>query len=133
MISIKDTVGRLWVPCPKCQFGVIVEHWGEQTCRYEKCDGHKFMVEYNLDTATLIFKAIEANTKRVNSISLEPMKRPSMPRLQRILDGWIAVPQLDTEDPREWYHADQVMFADYMKKYLATKSVNKNLENKVAV
>jgi len=51
----------------------------------------------------------------------ELIKRPSMPRLQKVCDGWIAVPQWDTEDPREWYPADQILFKNYIEKYLATK------------
>lgn len=99
----------------------MVEEWGKQKCLYEKCDGHEFMVEYNLDTATKILKSIEAENQRIKAIPPLPMRRPSTPRLQRILDGWIAVPQPDTEDPREWYHHDQVLFKDYIAKYLATK------------
>ena len=44
-----------------------------------------------------------------------------MPRIQKVCDGWIAVPQWDTDDPREWYPADQILFKDYIGKYLATK------------
>jgi hypothetical protein len=121
MVSIKDITGHFWVPCPKCGYGVMVEEWGEQTCRYKGCDGHKFVFEYNFQNAELFLKELQRLADLRKTIKSLPIKRPSMPKLQRILDGWIAVPQPETEDPREWYHADQVMFADYVKKYLANR------------
>ncbi len=121
MFSIKDITGHLWVPCPKCGYGVLVEEWGEQTCRYKGCDGHKFLFEYNFQNVELLLKELQRLADLRKTIKPLPIKRPSVPRLQRVCDGWIAVPQWDTEDPRQWYHADQVTFKDYIAKYLAKK------------
>jgi hypothetical protein len=121
MVSIKDITGHFWVPCPKCGYGVVIEEWGEQTCRYQKCDGHKFTFEYNFQNVELLLKELQRLADLAKIIKPLSMRRPSMPRLQKVLDGWIAVPQRDTEDPRKWYHADQVLFKDYVAEYLAEK------------
>lgn len=121
MFSIKSIVGHLWVPCPKCGYGVIVEEWGEQTCRYQGCDGHKFLFEYNFQNVELVLKELQRLADFRKTIKPLPIKRPSVPRLQKVCDGWIAVPQWETEDPRQWYHVDQVAFKDYIVKYLAEK------------
>ena len=96
----------LWVPCPKCKSAVCIEHWGEQTCLYEKCDGHKFKVEFNPETALLILEQIQRNNIQRESAPVIPMKRPSKPKLQKILSGHISVPQSDSENPDDWYVND---------------------------
>ncbi len=65
MITIKDTIGKLWISCPKCKSAVLVEEWGEQTCRYEKCDVNKFLFELNPDTILLILEKIQENNIQI--------------------------------------------------------------------
>lgn len=106
MISIKDTVGSIWIPCPKCKSAVLIEQWGEQTCVYQGCDGHKFTFEFNFDTATLILEKIQQNNIRIRSLPTPPLVRPSRPRLQKTHDGHLLVPQPDSANPDDWFHND---------------------------
>ena len=83
----------LWVRCPQSTDAnphlVRVMDWGKQTCRYEKCNGHEFDVEYNLDTATALLQEIEKQHKPTPIIE----SKSSLGKLQRVLDGWIYVMQ----------------------------------------
>jgi len=106
MISIKDTVGSVWVPCPKCKCSVCITDWGEQTCIYEKCDGNKFLFELNFDTAKLILEEIQRKSLIEQSKPKPVMFRPSMPKLQKVLTGHILVPQSDSSNPADWYNND---------------------------
>ena len=106
MISIKDTVGAIWLPCPKCKSYVQVERWGEQTCLYEKCDGHKFTVNFSFDMAQFILKQMENDTARAISFPKHPIKRPSKPKLQKYSDGWLSVAQPESENPDDWCFND---------------------------
>ena len=83
-----------------------MKEWGEQTCIYEKCDGNRFPVEFNADTALLILERIQQNNIRIQSTPVQPMRRPSMPKLQKVNDGWILVHQPDSENPDDWYSND---------------------------
>jgi hypothetical protein len=109
MISIKDIIGDgitpLWIPCPKCKMPQPVTEWGEITCAYEKCDGHKFMFEFNLENLTLLLKKIK-DIKNLSKSVVRPMVRPSMPKLQKTHDCYILVPQPPSSNPDDWYFND---------------------------
>ncbi len=106
VISIKDTVGRIHTHCPKCKSIHFVEQWGEQTCIFNRCDGHKFNVEYNSDWANVMLKQIEFQNVALREIPNPPLKRPSKPKLQKTTDCWILVPQPDSTNPEDWYAND---------------------------
>jgi|ERR1051326_2043628 hypothetical protein len=88
--SIKDIVGMLWIPCPKCHSAQCITEWGEQVCKYEKCNGHKWIVEFNFETAGLMLKQIENCNKSLKPITITEWVPPI---LQKTNDGWICVPQ----------------------------------------
>jgi hypothetical protein len=79
------------------------------------------LFEYNFPNVELVLKELQRLADLRKTWVTPPIKRPAMPRLQKVCDGWIAVPQWETEDPRQWYAADQVAYKDYIAKYLATK------------
>ena len=106
MISIKDTIGSLWIPCPKCKSAVCITEWGEQTCIYEGCDGNKFLFELNFDISKLILEKIKESKIRNDNSQKFPLIRPSMPKLQKSHDCWIVVQQPDSTNPDDWYAND---------------------------
>jgi len=106
VISIKDTIGSLWVPCPKCKSAVCITEWGEQTCIYEGCDGNKFLFELNFDTSKLILEEIKESKIRNDNSQKFPLIRPSMPKLQGGYDCWFVVQQPDSTNPDDWYAND---------------------------
>ena len=110
MISIKDIIGdeltSYWVPCPKCKTLQPVTEWGVETiCCYEKCDGNKFTVEYNLENLTSLLKKIR-DIRNLSKSVIRPMVRPSMPKLQKLHDCYILVPQPPSSNPDDWYFND---------------------------
>jgi hypothetical protein len=74
----------MWIPCPKCKSAVCITQWGEQTCIYEKCDGHKFTFEFNPETALLILEQIQKANIQERDKPKALLMRPSMPRLQKV-------------------------------------------------
>jgi len=106
MISIKDTVGNIWIPCPKCKSLNCVTEWGEQTCLYERCDGHKFLFEFNPTTALMILEQIQKRNIDEQNLPKFPLKRPSMPKLQKSHNCYFLVPQTDSINPDNWYNND---------------------------
>ena len=107
MISIKDTIGFLWYPCPKCKKEQVITEWGEHSCVYEGCDRHKFIVEYNFETATLMLKHLQTkNQFEDRERRRQPFKRPARPLLQKVNGGYIAVQQPDSANPKDWYDND---------------------------
>ena len=89
MISIKDTVEYILIPCPKCKNVVFVSSWGEQTCLFLGCDGHKFVVDFNFDTAKLILQKVqETNVRLKVEKKNQVIFRPAMPK------------------PDDWYNND---------------------------
>ena len=106
MISIKGILGKhgcLLVPCPKCNSGQLITEFGEQTCKYEKCDGHKFLFEFNFDTAKMLLEIIEKENKRISELPPAKEFRPAVPNLQKVNSGYILVPQPPTDNPELWY------------------------------
>ena len=106
VISIKDTAGSMWVPCPKCKSAVCITQWGEQTCIYEKCDGHKFTFEFTPDIALLMLEQIQKANIQERNTPKAPLMRPAMPKLQKSTDCYLLVPQPDSINPADWYHND---------------------------
>lgn len=107
VISINDTVGSIWVPCPKCKSMVCITEWGEQTCLYEKCDGHKFSFALTIDVTILMLEKIQlANNQEKERRLNVLLTRPSMPKLQKTVDCYLVVPQPDSSNPDDWYHND---------------------------
>ena len=106
MISIKDTIGSLWIPCPKCKSAVCITEWGEQTCIYEKCDGHKFTFEFTHDNAIMILEQIQKSNIQEQKIPKSPLIRPSVPKLQKTFDCYLLVPQTDSTNVNDWYNND---------------------------
>lgn len=103
MISIRNTIGKLWVNCPKCNSSQTITDWGNQICKYEKCDKHEFVIEFNLQTATMILQEIQHENLRKSREPKFPEVRPSKPALQKTHKGWILVPQPPTDNPTNWF------------------------------
>lgn len=106
MISIKGVLGKhgsLNIPCPKCNSIQTITEFGEQTCRYEKCDGHKFIIGLNFDTAKMLLESLERENKRIADLPPTKEFRPSMPRLQKVHGGFVLVSQPPTDNPEFWY------------------------------
>ena len=106
MISIKDTVGSMWIPCPKCKSAVCITEWGEQTCIYEKCDGHKFTFSFNPETALMMLEQIQKSNIQEQDKPKMPLMRPAMPKLQKTIDCYMLVQQPDSTNPDDWYNTD---------------------------
>ena len=106
MISIKDTVGSMWIPCPKCKSAVCITQWGEQTCLYEKCDGHKFAFEFTPETAVLMLEQIQKTNIQERNLPKAPLMRPAAPKLQKSHDRYLLVQQPTSSNPDDWYNND---------------------------
>lgn len=107
MISIKDTVGSIWVPCPKCKSAVCITQWGEQTCIYEKCDGHKFTFEVNNDSLLLLLEQVQkVNLAEDVRLSKSITMRPAMPVVQKSTNSFLVIQQPKSSNPSDWYHND---------------------------
>lgn len=96
----------MWIPCPKCNSAVCITQWGEQTCIYEKCDGHKFTFELTPDAALLMLEQIQKSNIQERNTPKTQLTRPAMPKLQKTNSSYLVVPQTVSSNPEDWYHND---------------------------
>lgn len=96
----------MWIPCPKCKSAVCITEWGEQTCIYEKCDGHKFTFSFNPETALMMLEQIQKSNIQEQDKPKMPLMRPAMPKLQKTIDCYMLVQQPDSTNPDDWYNTD---------------------------
>lgn len=79
--------------CPHCKTGQFITEWGMKKCQYEKC-GKEFDVPYNpemlLLEAVKLRKSYDELLEHLGNIR---SMKPKPAKLQRILTGWILVPQ----------------------------------------
>jgi hypothetical protein len=80
------------ITCPKCNTGQLFEY-GDVTkkCRYEKCDGYEWTIEY---TNELLRKIIEDYRKVEASRKPFKMRAFKQPHIQRFDDFYMAVPSV---------------------------------------